>query len=76
MLMLFVDSLLLRVSREGSGFAYIDVETGITGVTTPQADVEIPRWSIQQANTAGQLETLFEFSGPAPIVSADRKAAG
>ncbi|THD54502.1 MAG: hypothetical protein E8A46_08680 [Bradyrhizobium sp.] len=68
MLMLFADNLFLRVSREGSGFAYVDVESGIAGATPSQAAVEIPRWSIQQPNAAGQFETLFEFSGPAPIV--------
>jgi hypothetical protein len=37
MLMLFADNVFLRVSRENSGFAYVDVESGIANQTPAHA---------------------------------------
>jgi hypothetical protein len=61
-------SALLRVSHWNSGFAYVNVESGGAKLSPDQNFLEIPRWSIEQLNAANQLETLFEFSGPTPLV--------
>jgi hypothetical protein len=73
MLMLFADSAVLRVSHWDSGFAYVDVGSGIAGLRAAHGAVEIPRWSIQQLNVANQLEMLFEFKGPTHLLPRRRQ---